>query len=273
MADPWRLDGRRVVVTGAASGMGAATARVATELGGQVYGLDIAEIDTPVVTSLRCDLSDPASIDETVETVGGPVHVLFCCAGLPNTAPPQQIMEVNFCGHRHLIERIETLMPAGSAIASISSAAGMGWLQHVGPLTELLDTPDFASAAAWCREHPKQVNEGYSFSKEAIVFYAMRRCAGLLGSGIRINATSPGPTDTPMMPAFEQAMGAGYMRDFPKPIGRNSTADEQAYPLVFLGLPAASYVAGHNFLADGGFMAGIMTGQINPASLIPESMK
>lgn len=269
MENPWRLDGRRVVVTGAASGMGAAAARVAAELGGEVFGLDVAEVRGDAVKPVRCDLADPASVEAAVSAVGGPVHALLCCAGLANTAAPQQVMEVNFCGHRHLVERVEPLMPPGGAVASVSSAAGMGWLQHVAPLTELLDTPDFAAAAAWCAQHPDLVREGYSFSKEAIVFYAMRRCRELLAKGIRINTTSPGPTDTPMMPAFERAMGVEYMRGFPKPIGRNATADEQAYSLVFLALPAAGYVAGHNLMVDGGFLAGILTGQIDPASIIP----
>ena len=57
--------------------------------------------------------------------------------------------------------------------------------------------------------------------------------------------------------------------NFPKPIGRNARAEEQAYPLVFLNSDAASYISGHNLLIDGGFLAAIMTGQIDPSSIMP----
>ena len=273
MADEIRYDGKRVIVTGAASGMGEQAARIVGELGGEVYALDVKEPTVPVAKFLQTDLADTSQVDAAVDAIGDPVHALFNCAGLPNTFDPQQIMRVNFCGHRHLTERVIPLMPRGSAIAFISSAAGMGWMMHAGQLAELVQTTDYAAACDWCEGHGDLVREGYAFSKEAIIYYVSWRAAELLKKGIRINCTSPGPTDTAMMPHFEQAMGKDYFEKFPKPIGRNATALEQAWPIVFLNSDAAAYIAGHNLFVDGGFSAGLMTGQIDPSTLIPEGME
>lgn len=271
MTDLLRYDGKRAIVTGAASGMGAETARLVTELGGEVFALDVNEPTVPVAKFLRTDLSDPEAVAAAVESIGGPVDALFNCAGLPNTFAGQKVMAVNFLGHRHLTELVVPLMPRGGAIAFISSVGGLNFMAHMGELGELLQITDFAAARTWCEEHDGLVADGYGFSKEAIIFYTMARSGPLLQQGIRINCISPGPTDTAMMPHFEQAMGTDFMREFPKPIGRNSTAVEQAYPLVFLNSDAASYVAGHNLMVDGGFLAAMMTGQIDPSVLMPSA--
>ena len=269
MTDLLRYDGKRTIVTGAASGMGAETAKLVSALGGEVFALDVKQPSVEVTKFLRVDLSDPDAIDAAVESIGGPIDALFNCAGLPNTFPGQQVMAVNFLGHRHLTERVAPLMPAGGAIGFISSVGGMNFMSHMAELAELTAIEDFAAAKAWCESHDELIAEGYSFSKEAIVYYTMQRSGSLLREGKRINCISPGPTDTAMMPAFEQAMGKDYMDTFPKPIGRNARAEEQAYPLVFLNSPAASYISGHNLMVDGGFLAAIMTGQIDPAAIMP----
>ena len=102
-----------------------------------------------------------------------------------------------------------------------------------------------------------------------LIFYTMQRSIPALKQGVRINCISPGPTDTAMMPAFEEAMGKDFMNSFPKPIGRNARAEEQAYPLLFLNSDGASYIAGHNLMVDGGFLGGVMTGQVDVSALMP----
>jgi NAD(P)-dependent dehydrogenase (short-subunit alcohol dehydrogenase family) len=269
VTDLLRYDGKRTIVTGAASGMGAETARLVLERGGEVYALDINEPKVEVTKFLRTDLSDPASIDAAVDSIGGPVHALFNCAGLPNTFPGQRVFTVNFLGHRHLTECVIPLMPAGSAVASVSSVGGMNFMSHMGELAELCAITGFAEAKAWCEAHDDLIADGYSTSKEAIIYYTMLRSTPALQQGIRVNCISPGPTDTAMMPAFEQAMGKDYMAAFPKPIGRNAVPEEMAYPLVFLNSAAASYISGHNLMVDGGFLGGVMTGQVDVSALMP----
>jgi NAD(P)-dependent dehydrogenase (short-subunit alcohol dehydrogenase family) len=258
-----QYEGKRVIVTGAASGMGAATAEILVELGAEVHAIDIKK---PEVTGLASytgvDLRDPAQIDDAISKIGKIVNALFNCAGLPNTFPELDVMLVNFCGLRAVTEAVVPLMIEGSAIASIASSAGIGWMQNLDVLRELLATPDFAAAKTWCEAHPKELRNAYGFSKEAINAYTAQRSFTLAPEGIRINCVNPGPTDTPMMPEFEKAVGKKYMDDFPVPLGRHAVAAEQAWPMVFLNSPRSSFVTGLQFDADGGFKGGLFTGQI-----------
>src|SRR5215471_1691778 len=94
-----------VVVTGAASGMGRATAQILVDLGAKVTAIDIKPTDVKVSEFLEVDLRDPSAIDQAVAAIDGPVNNLFSCAGLPG--PPFaeiDVVKVNFVGARHLAE-------------------------------------------------------------------------------------------------------------------------------------------------------------------------
>src|SRR4051812_20735160 len=191
MKDVLGYEGKRVIVTGAASGMGAATAELLVELGAEVHAVDI---NKPVVTGLasytETDLKDPAQIDATIAKIGKIVNALFNCAGLPNTFPNLDVMLVNFCGLRQLTEAVIPLMVEGSAIASIASTAGIGWAANLELLFGLTTTPDFAAAKAWCEAHPKELANAYGLSKEAINAYTALRSFPLAKDGIRINCVN-----------------------------------------------------------------------------------
>lgn len=270
--DQLQYEGKRVVVTGAASGMGEACATILGELGAEVHGVDIKEGPAPVADFHLCDLSDPAQIDKTVAEIGGPVDSLFNCAGLPTTAPAQQIVLVNFTGHRHLTESIVPSMQTGASIGFISSVAGMGWTGNFALLSALVSTPDFASSKAWCEQHDDLIGaNGYGFSKEAINAYVALRGFQLAPLGVRLNSINPGPTDTPMMPSFVESMGEEFFARFPRPVGRNSRPDEQAWALIMLNSPRSSYITATTLFTDGGFTGGLLTGSIDFAALMPDS--
>jgi NAD(P)-dependent dehydrogenase (short-subunit alcohol dehydrogenase family) len=107
------------------------------------------------------------------------------------------------------------------------------------------------------------IAEGYSISKEAVIVWTMVSSFHLIKRGIRINCTTPGPTQTPMMKEFEAATKASVLEAAMQPINRRSTPDEQAAPLVFLNSDWASYVNGVTLPVDGGFMGGMASGQID----------
>jgi NAD(P)-dependent dehydrogenase (short-subunit alcohol dehydrogenase family) len=265
--DVLQYEGRTVVVTGAASGMGEATARILADLGAVVHAVDIRDSSAPVASFHRCDLGDPAQIEATVAGIGGPVDSLFNCAGLPTTAPAQQIVRVNFLGHRHLTELLLPLVTEGGSVGFISSAAGMGWQANLERYLDLLATDGFDAGRAWCDAHDDVISaDGYSFSKEAINAYVAWR-GYQTAATVRINGIMPGPTDTPMMPSFVEMMGEEFFARFPKPVGRNSRPDEQAWALVMLNSPRSSYVAATNVFTDGGFSGGMTTGSIDFATL------
>ncbi len=258
---------KRVIVSGCFSGMGEATARQLLELGAEVHGLDFRESSLDLASFHQVDLRDPATVDAAVEAIGGGVDALFNCAGLPQTSPPMDVMKVNYAGTRHLTERVLPLMPEGGAVASVSSTGGMGWSQRLPQLLQFVQISGFEDIVAWCEENPDTVREGYSLSKEAIVVWTMLSSNALAAKGIRCNCTLPAPTETPMMKHFESATPAEVLDIFSQPMQRRSTPAEQAAALIFLNSTPASYVSGLAMPVDGGFMAGVATGQIDLSPL------
>ncbi len=269
MNDVLGYHGRNVIVTGAASGMGSACAAILHDLGARVIGLDINEAGSNVDVYTRVDLRDTDSIAAAANTIAAPIHALFSCAGLPG--PPFSdidVMLVNFVGARQLIEALVPKMPGGSAIAWIASMGGLGWQEQLSNLLPFVQTPDFATGRSWCESHPDVIGpSAYAFSKQAINAWVAWRSYSLVRDGIRLNCLNPGPTDTPMMPYFEDGMGKDFMDNFPRPIGRNASPEEQAWPLVMLNSPRCSYVAGEAFHVDGGFLAAMTTGQLDFSAL------
>jgi NAD(P)-dependent dehydrogenase (short-subunit alcohol dehydrogenase family) len=264
----FRYDNKRVVVTGAASGMGAATVAMLADAGAEVHALDIAHVDGPAAKTYETDLGDPTSIDRTVDAIGGPVDAVFNVAGVPQTHSPLRVMQVNFLGLRHFTERILEYVPDGGAIASVASLAGMGWQEHRAPITEVLDTPDFAAGTAWCEANLEGMGDPYFFSKECLIVYTFRRSHETVQRGVRMNCISPGPVDSPMMPAFRSALSSETIDwTASQANGRLGRPEEMAPPLVFLNSDEASYVNGHNLLVDAGFTAAMTTGQVDFSSL------
>jgi len=260
---------KRVIVSGCFSGMGEATARLLVELGAEVHGLDFKEAALDLASFTQVDLRDPATIDAAVVGIGGKVDALFNCAGLPQTAPPMDVMKVNYIGTRHLTEQVLPLMSEGGAVVSISSTGGMGWSRRLAQVTELVEIEGFDNILKWCEDNAETVAEGYSLSKEAIIVWTMRASSKLIKQGVRINCTLPAPTQTPMMSEFESATSAEVLETFTQPIGRRATPAEQAGPLVCLNSDATGFVNGVVLPVDGGFMGAVTTGQADLSALMP----
>lgn len=250
----WRYDGRRVVVTGCASGIGAHLAAQLTELGAHIVGLDRSRPALELTDFHQVDLADAASIDRAVASIGGPVDALFNVAGVSSgIGDPLLVVTVNFLGMRHLTEAVLPAMGPGSSIVSVSSLAASAYREHRRSVAGLLDTQTMAEGVDWCRQHPDELADGgYRLSKEALILYTMKSTAALGARGIRINTTGPGVTETPILDQLRTAYGQGFLDDIPKPLGRVADPAEQASVLVFLNSRAASYITGQVVWVDGG---------------------
>ena len=261
--DAFRYDGKRALVVGGATGMGAAAAELLQSAGADVVVMDFAAVTLPGATAIHVNLSDRESIDAAIDECGGPVDALLSCAGVADGTPG--IEKINFIGHRHMIDRMlaADMLPRGSAIGFISSAAGLGWEANLPRIREYLATPDFDSAVDWIA-----VNGGadYLSTKQAVCAYVACQAFPLMKQGIRINAICPGPTDTPLAQANKE-MWLGFGSDYRGEIGvEASTPLEQAYPLVYLCSEAARSISGITLITDMGYFAAGVTEAFPPAT-------
>jgi NAD(P)-dependent dehydrogenase (short-subunit alcohol dehydrogenase family) len=267
--DLLRYDGRRVVVTGCASGIGASVARQLTELGAEVVGLDVQRPALQLKEFHEIDLADPASIDRAVAAIDGPVDALFNIAGVSSgIRDPLRVVTINFLGTRRFTEAVVPTMPPGSAIANVSSLAASAYRENANVTAGLLDTASMAEGIEWCRRNPEPVTDGggYRLSKEAIILYGMANVAALGAKGIRINCTAPGVTDTPILDQLRSAYGQEFLDSFQTPLGRVAGPHEQASVLVFLNSGAAGYITGQVIWVDGGSVAERVFGDITDAA-------
>jgi NAD(P)-dependent dehydrogenase (short-subunit alcohol dehydrogenase family) len=267
--DRSRYDGLRSVVVGCATGMGAATAAIVRLLGGEVHGVDHVQPEAELDGFTLCDLRRADAVDDLVAGLGR-VDRLFYCAGLPQTHPPLDVMRVNFCAMRAVVEGVVPTMPAGGAVAIVSSNAGLRYQEHMEAIDGLLATDGYRGAEAWCAAAPDVVADGYTLSKEAIIVFTMRYALEAVHHGVRVNCISPGPTATPMMPEFERAVSPEMIRAFEGPMERQAQPEEMGWPLAFLNSAGASFVTGCNLIVDGGFVAGVATGRIDVAALFAQ---
>jgi NAD(P)-dependent dehydrogenase (short-subunit alcohol dehydrogenase family) len=263
--DAFRFDGKRVLVVGGATGMGAAAARLALDAGADVAVMDYADVKLSGAKALHVNLADKASIDAAVDACGGPVHALLSCAGVADGTP--HIEKINFVGHRHLIDRMlaRDMLGHGAAIGFISSAAGLGWEKNLALLQELLATPDFDSAVAFIQQRELA---NYYWMKQAVCAYVASQAFPMQKRGIRINAICPGPTDTPLAQANKEVWLA-FGADYRKETGiQAATPLEQAYPLLFLCSEAASAINGITLITDAGYMMSGITGSFPNATMM-----
>jgi NAD(P)-dependent dehydrogenase (short-subunit alcohol dehydrogenase family) len=123
---PDRSETPRVLLTGGATGIGAATAARLAAAGAGVTILDVAEPDHGAGAFVRCDLSDPAAIDAALETQPGPWSALVNVAGIPGPRPAEPVIRVNFLGPRHLTERLLPRMARGGSVVNVASTGFWG---------------------------------------------------------------------------------------------------------------------------------------------------
>jgi NAD(P)-dependent dehydrogenase (short-subunit alcohol dehydrogenase family) len=260
IVDRLRYDGKRAVVVGGATGMGAAAAKAAAELGAEVIVLDYAPVNFDVAKAISVDLRDPASIDAALDEIEGPIHALFSAAGVADGTT--DLLKINFIGHRHLIDRLleKNQLPNGSAICFISSVAGMGWENDLDQMLDFLATPDFAAAEAWSKAHEAEGIIHYGTSKKVINTYVATQGYPLAKKGIRINAICPGPTDTPLAQANAD-LWLSFAQDYRDETGSKvHTPEQMGDVMAFLNSEAACGVSGITVLVDSGHTMASMTG-------------
>ena len=257
--------GKRVIVTGAASGIGHRTTELLLEAGAHVVALDRNPVDLKVAQFIRIDMTNPGTISDAARQIDGDIDMLLNIAGVPGTADPEVTMRVNVLGLRMLTELLVGRMRSGGAVTNVASIAGAQWQAHLDEIQRLLATPDYETGVAWVKDHPMDGKRAYDFSKECVVVLTKQHGRFLREHGVRVNSVSPGPVRTPILKDFRESIGA-VLDLVTRETGRDATVDDIARVLLFVSDPVLQWLNATDVQVDGGFMSGLVGGWVKLGS-------
>jgi len=236
------------VVTGGASGIGAATAKLLAERGARVAVLDrdVADVDSRAFAAVACDVTSTAAVDaaisDVVSRLGG-IDILVNNAGIGAVGDVTEngddewhrVLDVNVVG-----------------IARVTRAA-MPHLRE-SPHAAIVNT---CSVVATVGVPQRAV---YAASKGAVAALTLAMAADHVADGVRVNAVTPGTADTPWVERLLEQSGdaaaAAEALRARQPMGRLVTADEVAYAIAYLASPMSASTTGTILSVDGG-MSGL----------------
>lgn len=245
MFNPFSIEGKTFLITGAASGMGKATAVICAKMGATVIGVDynydgvqstINELEGDSHQCYKLNLADESSWNVMLETMPV-VDGIANCAGIANMNPfpfiskqeLDKVFSVNFMGPVMLVNQIlkKKKLNKGGSVVFVSSVDG-----------------------------PKVVHAGnsvYSASKNALVGMSRNMAIDLAGKKIRVNCVLPGTTDTPLIRTenVTEEMLAETAKSFP--LKRFGTPEDMANAIIYLLSDASSFVTGTELVVDGGY--------------------
>jgi NAD(P)-dependent dehydrogenase (short-subunit alcohol dehydrogenase family) len=245
-----RLDGKVCVITGAAGGIGAATAGVFKREGATVVGVDLLE-GSPGDLALAIDVTDEAAVSEMFQRVRdqfGRIDVLFNNAGISpdddtsvldtSLEAWQRVQDVNlksvFLCCKHGIPHLLENDPAGGSVINTASFVAV-----MGAATSQIS---------------------YTASKGGVLSMTRELGVEFARRGVRVNALCPGPVDTPLLrELFAKDPEKARRRLVHVPMGRFGHAEEIANGVLFLASDESSFMTAATFLVDGGLSAAYVT--------------
>jgi meso-butanediol dehydrogenase / (S,S)-butanediol dehydrogenase / diacetyl reductase len=254
-----RLEGKRVIVTGAASGIGRATAEV---MAGQGASVLVADLDLTAAeqtaarcaaagvtaAAVRCDVRDPervaALFTEAEEALGGVVDALANCAGIEieldllatEQADWQRTIDTNAGGIFHTSREF---------VRRLRDAGGSGAIVNIASINAFYADRDIPA---------------YCASKGAVIALTRAMALDHAQEGIRVNCVCPGYIDTPLLAAFletqDDPAGARRAAESMHALNRIGQPEEIGRVVAFLASDAASFMTGAAVVVDGGITIG-----------------
>ncbi|AXE65115.1 3-oxoacyl-ACP reductase [Hyphomonas sp. CACIAM 19H1] len=258
-----RFENKVAVITGAASGIGAATARLLAREGAHVVladlndngGASIAADLGATAMAIKCDVSSAGDIEALIKAAvdrHGRIDILFNNAGIGSfgtsveiqPAEWERVIAVDLHSVYYACHFAIPHMPRGGAIVNTASISGMGG--------------DYRFAA-------------YNAAKGAVINYTRALAVDHARDGIRVNALCPGLVDTPITAGAQQLPGLKEEWESRIPLGRAAQPEEMASVVAFLASEDASYVTGTIMVADGGTTAHTGQPEVARFALPPQS--
>jgi NAD(P)-dependent dehydrogenase (short-subunit alcohol dehydrogenase family) len=237
------------IVTGAGSGIGAATAKAFSDRGDKVVCADV-KLDTAKATSgqlrdalaVEVDVSDATSCDRMVDEAVrrfGDVNTIVTCAGVERHGLGHEFSEEDF-DFIISVNLKGTWLSARSAVRAMIKAGHGGTVVMIGSINSVVGNP---GASAYCA------------SKGGVLMLGKTLALDWAPFGVRVNIVGPGVVDTPMS-ARSLADPARRARMMDKtPLGRPAPPEEIASVVAFLASDASSFMTGAYVPVDGGTLA------------------
>lgn len=249
------------VLTGSASGIGAATKARLESDGHRVIGVDVQAAD--VTVDLRTAEGRTEAIERITALAGDSIDGFVPFAGLAPAAGRSvaDMVAVNYFGAVELLEGLRPLLTAGTRpavvlVSSNSTTAQPGWPVEVAEACLEGDEQKATELAAAFGDIASV--QAYPATKAALAWYARTRSAEYIKDGIRLNAVAPGIIETPMtIVGREDPLVGEAMKGFVGvvPAGRGGTPEEVAALVAFLLGPESTYMVGSVVFVDGGIDA------------------
>jgi NAD(P)-dependent dehydrogenase (short-subunit alcohol dehydrogenase family) len=234
------LAGRRALVTGGLSGIGAATAILLAERGASVVTLDRDGGD--IAADVRDEAAVEGAVQEAARLLGGPPDLVVASAGIYRIEPLlslsardwDDVLETNLRG---------VFLTGRVAARALVDAATPGTIVNLASMAALVADASEPTAH-------------YNASKAGVVALTRQMAVELAPHGIRVNCVCPGVIDTPMLRLMDDPeAGERYLRES-VPLGRLGAADEIARVIAFLSSGESSYITGAALPIDGGATLG-----------------
>jgi NAD(P)-dependent dehydrogenase (short-subunit alcohol dehydrogenase family) len=246
---------RRYVVTGAASGIGAATRAWLERAGHRVVGVDIRDVE--VVADLSTPEGRAAMVDGVRAEIGGALEGVLACAGVAGqSGDPERIVKVNYFGAVATLEGLRPLLARGTAPRA-AAIASIALLRE--PIEAVVDACLAGDEATALEHRGTDGHVAYTSSKLSLAKWARRAAPtdAWAGAGIALNIVAPGIIDTPMAAYLvgTPELRAATIKETRQPYGQVGEADHIASLLAWLTSAENGFVTGQVVFADGGFEA------------------
>ena len=246
-----------IVITGSASGIGAATRRLAEARGEQVIGVDLR--DAEVVADLSTSDGRQAALSEVIDACGGTLDGLVTSAGVGPPFDPHGILAINWFGTEVFLTGLREALAALDGVAkvvAVSSNATTTSPNVPDALVEACLELDQATGDAIIDDlGDMAMPTAYAGSKLAVARYVRRYTPSpdWAGSGINMNAIAPGATLTPLLQGgLDDELYGELIRGFPVPTGGFGTPEQIAASIDAMLGPMADFMCGSVVFVDGG---------------------